>query len=108
MTAFTTPHLLQPFAAALVLLCAFPAWSQEECDGYRYRYTGAFDDVVVDANLLYGENINIDFVPQDLLLDIYSPEGDELDHRPLVLMAHEGFFVGGSKEDPSVVNRLLS
>jgi hypothetical protein len=79
MTAFTTPHLLQSFAAALVLLCAFPAWSQEECDGYRYRYTGAFDGVVVDANLLYGENINIDFVPQDLLLDIYSPEGDALD-----------------------------
>ena len=104
MTAFTTPRLLQLFAAVLVLLCAFPAWSQEECDGYRYRYTGAFDGVVVDANLLYGENININFVPQDLLLDIYSPQGDALDNRPLVLMAHGGFFVGGSKEDPSVVS----
>ena len=104
MTAFTTPRLLQLFAAALVLLSAFPAWSQEECDGYRYRYTGAFDGVVVDANLLYGEHINIDFVPQDLLLDIYSPQGDALDNRPLVLMAHGGFFVGGSKADPSVVS----
>ena len=77
--------------------------AQEECDGYRYRYTGAFEEVEVDYDVPYGENINVGFVPEELVLDIYTPVGDTLDHRPLIIMAHGGFFVGGSNDGEDVV-----
>ena len=30
---------------------------QEDCDGYRYRYTGSFDAFDVDYGVIYGENV---------------------------------------------------
>ena len=72
-------------------LFPYAGFSQAECDGYRYRYVGAFDEIEVDYDVPYGENINVNFVPEELVVDIYSPLGDALETRPLVIIAHGGF-----------------
>lgn len=39
-----------------------------------------------------------------LLMDVYQPVGDVETNRPVIIMAHGGSFVGGSKtEDPTVI-----
>ena len=38
-----------------------------------------------------------------LALDIRMPQGDTETSRPLILFAHGGSFVGGSKDGPDVV-----
>ena len=80
-----------------------PVAAQDDCDGYRYRYTGAFDGVEVDYDVPYGENINVNFIPEELVLDIYTPSGDAEEARPLVVMAHGGFFLAGSNDGVDVV-----
>ena len=91
--------------AVLILSTYAVCWSQElpDCDDFRYRYTGAFDEVEVDYDVPYGENINVNFVPEELVVDIYTPVGDSHESRPLVIMAHGGFFVAGSNDGIDVV-----
>ena len=93
---------------ALVLFCAYcvvqPLMSQGDCDGYRYRYAGAFDGVEVDYDVPYGENFNVNFLPEELVVDVYTPAGDVVDARPLVVIAHGGFFLAGSNDGLDVVH----
>ena len=89
---------LKALAFLCVLTSAFPAFSQDECDGYRYRYTGAFDGIAVDYDVPYGENFNVNFLPEELMVDVYTPEGDTQEARPLVVVAHGGFFLAGSND----------
>jgi len=92
---------------ALVLFCAYcvvqPLMSQGDCDGYRYRYTGAFDGVEVDYDVPYGENVNSGAELEQLVVDVYTPEGDVEEARPLVVIAHGGFFLAGSNDGLDVV-----
>jgi hypothetical protein len=37
------------------------------------------------------------------MMDIYTPQGDTEINRPVVILAHGGSFIGGSKTDPDVV-----
>ena len=46
------------------------ASGQSDCDGYRYRYTGAFDSFNVDYDLPYGENINSMLLSEELVADV--------------------------------------
>lgn len=92
--------------SAISALFSTSTWAQDlpDCDDYRYRYTGAFDDIEVDYDVPYGENINVNFVPEELVVDVYTPVGDTHESRPLVIMAHGGFFVGGSNDGVDVVS----
>jgi len=90
-------------ACAWVLLVSAPLHAQEECDGYRYRYTGAFDSFEVEYDVPYGENINSLLIPEDLYVDVYTPVGDVATARPVVIIAHGGFFVAGSNDGVDVV-----
>jgi poly(3-hydroxybutyrate) depolymerase len=107
----TKRHLMNPFriaarlvaSSSLVLSSTLLTHAQDDCDGYRYRYTGAFDEIDVEYDVPYGENINSNLVPEDLFLDIYSPVGDENMARPVVVIAHGGFFLAGSNDGVDVV-----
>ena len=94
---------IQTLTLAWMACATIVSHAQQECDGYRYRYTGAFDDFSVAYDVPYGENINIDFVPEELVVDMYSPVGDMEGERPLVLIAHGGFFLAGSNDGEDVV-----
>lgn len=83
------------------------------------RYTSEiFTDVTVTQDVTYGSNATILFlavameaIPQDLKMDIYTPDTDTETNRPLVLIFHTGNFLpptfnggcGGTKGDADVV-----
>lgn len=77
-----------------------------------------FTDVTVEADVTYGVNGTLLFlpvlgevVPQALQMDIYQPEGDTETDRPAVLIFHNGNFlppvtngqISGTRQDSSVV-----
>ena len=37
-------------------------------------------------------------------MDIYTPDGDNCINRPLIILAHGGSFIGGSKTNPTMVD----
>ena len=104
MIFFSRFYFTLAMAFGAFALFPYAGFSQAECDGYRYRYVGAFDDIEVDYDVPYGENINVNFVPEELVVDIYSPLGDALEARPLVIIAHGGFFLAGSNDGVDVVS----
>ena len=40
----------------------------------------------------------------NLQMDIYTPDGDNCINRPLIILAHGGSFIGGSKTNPTMVD----
>ena len=73
-----------------------------QCDGQRYRYR-IFEEVEVTSDVLYGSNIGASGVNEELFMDVYRPAGDTHTSRPVVVLAHGGFFLAGSKEGTDVV-----
>ena len=65
-----------------------------QCDG-RYLEE-VFNDVDV-STVTYSEVNN-------LQLDIYQPLGDTENNRPLIILAHGGSFIAGSRTNPSMVS----
>ena len=79
-----------------------PAQTGIGCDGARYRYR-VFDNFSVDYDIPYGNNITASGSNISLVLDIYRPVGDVVTNRPVVIVAHGGFFLGGSNNGSDVV-----
>lgn len=50
------------------------------------------------TTVVYGSNTTQGGVTKDLDMDIYTPKGDSETKRPLVILAHGGAFINGSKE----------
>ena len=93
--------------SALVALAASSASSsllaQAECDGERYRYISAFDNVSVSEGHVYGSNLDATGIDTELDFDFYEAVGNSATDRPLLLIAHGGFFLGGSNDGLDVV-----
>jgi len=69
-----------------------------------------FTEVNIDSNIVYGNNYTYDITKlqigataEDLSLDIYTPAGDTAKNRPLIIWAHGGSFMGGTKNDKDIV-----
>lgn len=88
------------FLLCLGLSFAFAMFSQ--CENGRYL-NQLFPTVSVESDILYGSNFNWDGSEESLFLDVYQPEGDTEVNRPLIIFAHGGSFIAGSKEGPDVV-----
>jgi para-nitrobenzyl esterase len=73
-----------------------------QCEDGRYRDL-IFSDVEVTSGVNYGQNYNLNGSMQTLALDVYEPEGDNEESRPLIIFAHGGSFVGGSRTGTDVV-----
>lgn len=74
-----------------------------------------FNSVFVNDGEVYGSNITVltnPPSPQALVMDVYSPEGDDITDRPVVIYLHTGSFlpqyingqVTGGLRDSAVVN----
>lgn len=74
-----------------------------QCTGERYFNYVFPSSPVVTSNVTYGSNVRADGSTASLEVDIYEPNGDTLARRPLVLIAHGGSFIGGSKTGSDVV-----
>ncbi|MEO8147005.1 MAG: T9SS type A sorting domain-containing protein [Bacteroidia bacterium] len=71
--------------------------------GGRY-WNEIFSNVTVTSNITYGQNTTVSGTNQVLKLDVYQPTGDTVMMRPLLVLAHGGSFIGGSKTDQDVVS----
>ena len=99
---------MKPLYCLLLLLLAGPrlvAAQQAPLDttGGRY-YQPVFAAVTVTSNVPYATAPRFDGTTQQLLLDVYQPTGDTVKRRPLLLFAHQGGFVLGSKTDAYMVS----
>ncbi|MET4076597.1 carboxylesterase family protein [Hymenobacter sp. UYCo722] len=92
------------FGLLLVLGLARPALAQMPTDttGGRY-FQPVFSSVAVTANVQYGQTTNFLGNPQALLMDIYQPTGDATAERPVIIFAHQGGFVTGSRTESYMV-----
>ena len=64
----------------------------------RY-YQPVFAAVTVTNNVPYGSATTLTGGTQTLLMDVYQPTGDTVSRRPLIVFAHGGGFIVGSKAD---------
>lgn len=93
-----------------VALCAFPFFIKAQT---RY-IDNIFTNVRVDSNIVYGNNIPYgSSAPIDLLCDIYHPDGDTANNRPVIILMHAGSFLPptliptpglGTKKDSAIVH----
>lgn len=78
-------------------LCFIYIQVNAQCPPGRFlNKTFAVDSVV---DIQYGSNTATSGSgTTDLFMDIYMPAGDTMQHRPVVIFAHGGSFVGGSRK----------
>jgi para-nitrobenzyl esterase len=87
-------------ACAFILSAATTLNAQ--CIGGRY-HNYVFPTHTLTSNVQYGSNLKFNNTNQNLMMDIYEPQGDAAGDRALVIVAHGGSFVGGSKTGTDVV-----
>ncbi|MGL4599374.1 MAG: carboxylesterase family protein, partial [Bacteroidia bacterium] len=75
--------------------------AQINCNGLRY-HDFVFQDSSV-TNIVYGSNVAANGNNFSLKMDIWMPKGDVEQLRPLIVLAHGGNFLGGSKSGPDVL-----
>ena len=90
------------------LLCLFAFYTMTteaqtfDCNTGRYS-DEVFNSFTKTSDIQYGQNISLTGSNENLLLDVYQPDGDALAERPLIIWAHGGSFIGGSKSGNDVV-----
>src|ERR1051325_6455977 len=88
------------FIAFIISASAF-AQNPIDTSGGRY-WANIFPNVTVTSDILYGSNVDVSGNTQPLKLDLYEPTGDTVENRPLLVLAHGGSFIAGSKTDQDV------
>ena len=91
------------YLIALSFLTIVPVMDAQMCTGGRYA-TDLFPTVTVTSDINFGSNLSYIGTSTDLDMDIYEPTGDTETARPLIIWAHGGSFVAGSKTDGDVVS----
>lgn len=82
------------------LLLSFSTFIYCQCDG-RYQ-----EDIFSGSDVTTVEYTNVyDWSSSDsgLDMDIYIPQNDEFENRPLIIFAHGGSFFAGNKNNPEAV-----
>lgn len=88
------------FCFTISLLILQVAWLMAQpngCETGRYS-SDVFGEYSV-TTVAYGQNINELQQNQTLRMDIYTPDGDDLAERPLIIVAHGGSFIIGVRQD---------
>lgn len=80
-------------------ICQASLHAQEGCGTGRYN-SEVFTAFTLTSDVVYGNN---PAGAGQLKMDIYSPTGDNIAQRPVIVLAHGGSFIGGTKlDDPAV------
>ncbi len=74
-----------------------------DCNSHRFDQE-VFSNVLTTSNILYGANMDANGSNTNLTMDIYQPDGDTVSVRPLIIWAHGGSFITGTKSDPDIVS----
>jgi len=81
----------------------FYFWQNEK----RYIDT-IFSRVDIKKDIEFGESVNYEGKPENLLLDIYSPAGDTEKNRPVIIWIHGGGFRYGNDKTQSYIVRMAT
>lgn len=73
------------------------------CEGDRLENV-VFSEIQVTEGVVFGVGVDVLNQEFNLLMDVYEPVGDDLDRRPVVVMAHGGSFIGGNRTNPLMVS----
>ena len=88
--------------SALLVAClaavGSPSGPAEARSGERYL-DRVFSAVAITEDLVYGSAIDEHDQRQSLHLDLYEPSGDTATARPVIVLAHGGYFAFGSREN---------
>jgi len=81
-----------------LIIFFYHALNAQNYNDDRYR-KAIFTDVTVSSNVQYGAAPvwTIPYNNTDLKMDIYVPTADPIANRPLIIFAHAGAFINGSK-----------
>ena len=90
------------YLIALSLFTMIPAIFAQPCSGGRYS-TDLFTNVTITSDVNFGSNTSFTGGTTQLDMDIYEPTGDTETARPLIIWAHGGSFIGGTKTEADVV-----
>lgn len=91
------------YTLLLLILFSFNLNAQlTNCDGTRY-IDPIFDEVTVTSGVKFGIGSDATGAEFDLLMDVYEPTGDTNAERPIVVMAHGGSFIFGTRENPYMI-----
>ncbi len=93
-------HLL---TFAILFFTSVILFAQTYCGTSRYD-TVVFSAVTTASNVVYGFNTTNSGAGDTLKMDIYQPTGDVAVKRPLIVFAHGGSFIGGSKTDSYAID----
>jgi acetyl esterase/lipase len=70
------------------------------------RYKDAvFSAVKTTTDITYGKAVDQTDTKVVLKLDLYTPKGDSVTHRPAIVWVHGGGFSGGDKTSPELVDQ---
>jgi len=87
-----------------ILLLSF-IFTQSDC--IENRYINEIFETEITYNIEYGSNTNENIwgaeYTEVLYMDVYEPQGDVEEYRPLIFFLFGGSFVSGSKSDQSIV-----
>lgn len=87
---------------ASILIFASTIQLKAQCGGNRYHDFVFPGLPTVTSNIQYGSSVRFNNTTQNLMLDVYQPNGDTASTRALIIIAHGGSFVGGSKTGSDV------
>ena len=82
---------------AFLLFCSTLILAQNA--GAQTRYHDFVFDSVTKTTVVFSDTFS-------LSMDIFQPYGDSLCKRPLIVMAHEGSFTGGTRSTDPTVNLI--
>lgn len=89
----------QLLSMLLMLIVSFSATAQYDCSDGRFTDLNYFIALDSTENVLYGSGTAVGGGPQNLEMCVFEPAGDLLQQRPLLVLAHGGSFIGGSRAD---------
>ncbi|MBL7882861.1 MAG: T9SS type A sorting domain-containing protein [Bacteroidia bacterium] len=89
---------------SVALFTGINTTTNAQCTDNRYHDYVFPAAPVVTSNIIYGNNLDKGGASIDLKLDVYQPNGDASNSRALIIVAHGGSFIGGSKTGSDVLN----
>ncbi len=75
----------------------------------KVRYLdGIFEKVNIQRDIVFGASINEKGENETLKLDVYSPDGDKLTNRPVIVWIHGGGFTFGNDKTQSYIVEMAN
>lgn len=91
----------------IISLHSYSVFALQQKTPQRYQDL-IFEDIEIKRDVIYGSNTSQGGRHIELTMDIYAPAGDTSENRPVIILAHGGYYLNGCKEDFSRDCMLLA